>query len=228
MGNLIVANNNHERSGLVKNPPKVEIFISNGTWNCPVGHTRLYIEAIGGGGSGAGGAHPNQDGGGGGGGASIARKFFAVESVSETLTVVVGAEVNGGATDTNGTAGNFSSVAISSNSAVIIKAYGGGLGSAHSGDATGGGGGAGTGEAGQPASGATAGRGGKPTYRGRTASGDSAGGEGGYGGAAVVGGNAEYGGGGGGGGMGDPGSSTAGVGGTGGKGARGEVRIFSW
>ena len=85
-------------------------FTANGVWKKPIGARLVYLEIIGGGGSGAGGGHPNHDGGGGGGGAAIFQTTLPAESIPDTLTVVVAAEVNGSATDTNGLAGNFSSV----------------------------------------------------------------------------------------------------------------------
>ena len=65
MGNLVEGNNNPERSGLVKAAPKADVFTSSGTWYCPSGHTRVFIEMFGGGG-GAGASYDDHAGGGGG------------------------------------------------------------------------------------------------------------------------------------------------------------------
>ena len=55
MGNLVEGNNNPERSGLVKAAPKADVYTASGTWYCPSGHTRMFIEMFGGGGG--SGAH---------------------------------------------------------------------------------------------------------------------------------------------------------------------------
>ena len=150
MGNIVEGNNNPERSGLVKAAPKADVYTANGTWNCPSGHTRMFIEAIGGGGSSPG---CGNDGGGSGGGGACARGWFAVEAVGATLAVVVGQTAAGG-TGNNGTTGgagntgNTSSVQIPSGD-YILKAYGGGKGGTNNNNSPGsGGGGGGTGATG--------------------------------------------------------------------------------
>ena len=148
-------------SGLVAPKPTVQIITSS-TDNVviPAGSTRVYIEVIGGGG---GGASSSPNGGGGGGGA-FARAIFDADALEPTLDVVVGAVTDysghgsaGRPTSgaSNGSAGNYSEVHLSSAGTVILKAYGGGGGSFGSGANTGGsgGGGGGTGLVGSNASG---------------------------------------------------------------------------
>ena len=105
----LVGGSNGIVSGL-SSTKQYQRFTSNGLWHKPTGASMIVIEIIGGGASGAGGGHPNHDGGGGGGGGAIFRQIMPAESIPNTLTVVVAAEVNGQPTDTNGLAGNFSSV----------------------------------------------------------------------------------------------------------------------
>ena len=74
----------------------------------------------------------------GGGGGCLVRKTFVADSLSDTLTVVVGEETSNADAGADGANGNFSSV---TDGELLIKAYGGGSGSGGAGTNNGGGGG---------------------------------------------------------------------------------------
>ena len=72
MGNIIQSNNDPNTSGLIKAPPTVKVYSSDGTstWTAPTGHTHIFIQAFGAGGGGGGQNSNNYPGAGGGGATS--------------------------------------------------------------------------------------------------------------------------------------------------------------
>jgi hypothetical protein len=220
------------------------VFTSNTTYTKKAGVKSLIIEAIGGGGSGGGGqaaavANPRMGGSGGGGGAYVTKTFDGANFTSSAVNVQAPAAVTGGASATNGTAGDTACVSVnaacSATSTVFIEAYGGGRGGKGgiAAAGSGGGGGGGTGAVGSNSPSATGGTGGGPNGGAANASGGQFGGGGGgtaTNTAAGAGGSAIYGGGGGGSTAGSNNAAlvTGGAGGTsiwggGGGGAGGQV-----
>ena len=109
MGNLVEGNNNPERSGLVKAAPKADVYTASGTWYCPSGHTRMFIEMFGG-------------GGGAGAGFSYRIKGHAAGTSGVTVTLdhedgLITALTNG--TDVVGCAKNITSGVLQSNTTSV-------------------------------------------------------------------------------------------------------------
>ncbi|WP_125461821.1 MULTISPECIES: glycine-rich domain-containing protein [Rhodomicrobium] len=129
-------------------------FDSAGTWNKPASGTIAFIQAWGAGGS--GGRAGSGDGGGGGGGGCYSERYVALASLSNSVSVTVGA--GGAAQTSDNTDGNPGG---DSSFGAYLLAYGGGAGN---GDGTdnGGGGGGGLTAAGSNGSGASGGAGGGP------------------------------------------------------------------
>lgn len=83
------------------------IYTANDTWTKPAGCNFVLVEVIGGGGG--GGGSTNSVGGGGGGGGCRVRQLFNANTLSATESIVVGAQVSGGAAGSDGNNGNLSS-----------------------------------------------------------------------------------------------------------------------
>lgn len=102
--------------GIEPSAPTDSVFFSaNGTFDVPLGITKVYLTMIGGGGGGAGSlTGGSSSGGGGGAGAYKINHPFAV-TPGGTYTVTVGAGGAGGAVDNNGGTGgttSFDSVSV--------------------------------------------------------------------------------------------------------------------
>ncbi|GIV28883.1 MAG: hypothetical protein KatS3mg027_2697 [Bacteroidia bacterium] len=188
--------------------PRFQIFTSNGIWIRPPGVNMVWVTICGGGGGGGGGSFLVYDGGrhfasgGGGGGANCLIRYPV--SVSENVSVTVGAGGVGGATGYSGSDGGssaFGSLIVAGGGGGGLAGYSGGNG----GDGGKGGGGTGGGffnyssfvecmhgDSGNSAGGAPGGSGGSSRiYYGDTlyCLAGGGGGAGGYGGAGGAGGS---------------------------------------
>ena len=85
------------------------VFITSGTWTCPVGVTSILLDGCGGGGGGSCGAASAANGNGGGGAnAVVGRTITVVPGTAYTVTIGTGG-VGGTSSSTTGTTGGTSS-----------------------------------------------------------------------------------------------------------------------
>ena len=88
------------------------------TWVKPKGVTMCYMFAVGGGGGGGGGQSGGNSGGGGGGCSAISRLIVPAFFLPENLFVQVGLGGQGGAINTNGSAGGTSYISLGRNTTI--------------------------------------------------------------------------------------------------------------